>query len=178
MAEVKKPSKPRGRSKPPKLRTAGAADLADIKPLAKKALEEIGDGNKLAADVATKINEILRKRGEKLFELKSLTAFLQPSKYGKALGVGARKDTYEYAGLSNPQLLSASADCIAFVVDRDAKGVPIMYRDVAAGYLILEEAGGRVTDFVGGPPDRSGREVASSNGALHAALLERIVRTP
>ena len=50
--------------------------------------------------------------------------------------------------------------------------------DVAAGYLILEEAGGRVTDFVGGPPDRSGREVASSNGALHAALLERIVRTP
>ena len=28
---------------------------------------------------------------------------------------------------------------------------------VAAGYLILEEAGGRVTDFVGGPSDRSGR---------------------
>lgn len=48
--------------------------------------------------------------------------------------------------------------------------------DVAAGYLILEEAGGRVTDFRGGPPDRSGREVASSNGRLHAALLERIVR--
>ena len=68
MAEnPKKPSKPRSRSKAPKLRTAGAADLADIEPLAKKALEEIGDGNRLAADVATKINEILRKRGEKLY---------------------------------------------------------------------------------------------------------------
>lgn len=48
--------------------------------------------------------------------------------------------------------------------------------DVAAGYLIVEEAGGRVTDYRGGPPDRSGREVASSNGRIHEALLERIVR--
>ena len=46
--------------------------------------------------------------------------------------------------------------------------------DVAAGILIVEEAGGRVSDYRGGPPDRSGREVASSNGHLHAALLDQI----
>ena len=46
--------------------------------------------------------------------------------------------------------------------------------DVAAGILIVEEAGGRVSDFRGGPPDRSGREIASSNGALHAELLARV----
>jgi myo-inositol-1(or 4)-monophosphatase len=43
--------------------------------------------------------------------------------------------------------------------------------DVAAGFLILEEAGGRLTDLRGGPPDRSGREVVASNGGIHGALL-------
>lgn len=42
--------------------------------------------------------------------------------------------------------------------------------DVAAGYLIVEEAGGRVSDYAGGPPDRSGREVVASNGHVHEAL--------
>lgn len=46
--------------------------------------------------------------------------------------------------------------------------------DVAAGFLIVEEAGGRITDFRGGPADRTGREVVSSNGPLHEALLEQI----
>ena len=129
--------KPRSNSsKPEKPRTAGAADLADIKPLAKEALEKIGDGDKKAADVATKINEILGRRGEKLFEHKSLTRFLQPSHYGKALGVGAvRVDPYVYAGRSNTDLLSPSAPNIAFVEKRDAKGVPTEYRDLEADYL-------------------------------------------
>lgn len=46
--------------------------------------------------------------------------------------------------------------------------------DVAAGFLILEEAGGRTSDYRNGPPDASGREVAASNGQLHDALLARI----
>lgn len=46
--------------------------------------------------------------------------------------------------------------------------------DVAAGFLIVEEAGGRVSDFRGGPADRTGREVVSSNGLLHEALLEQL----
>jgi len=44
--------------------------------------------------------------------------------------------------------------------------------DVAAGALIVEEAGGRVTDFAGGPMPSDGFEVAGSNGVLHDDLLK------
>lgn len=46
--------------------------------------------------------------------------------------------------------------------------------DIAAGALIVEEAGGRVTDFVGGPFDARGREVVASNGPIHAEMLATI----
>ncbi|MDH3686620.1 MAG: inositol monophosphatase, partial [Myxococcales bacterium] len=44
--------------------------------------------------------------------------------------------------------------------------------DVAAGYLILEEAGGRASDFSGTLSDGSGTEVVASNGHIHDAMLE------
>jgi myo-inositol-1(or 4)-monophosphatase len=43
--------------------------------------------------------------------------------------------------------------------------------DVAAGRLIVEEAGGRVSDFSGGTHHLAGEETAASNGLLHAELL-------
>src|SRR3954471_1157849 len=43
--------------------------------------------------------------------------------------------------------------------------------DTAAGVLLVEEAGGTVTDFSGGRFDISSREVVASNGVLHPALL-------
>jgi myo-inositol-1(or 4)-monophosphatase len=43
--------------------------------------------------------------------------------------------------------------------------------DTAAGVLIVEEAGGRVTDFSGGPFQISSRETLASNGLVHDALL-------
>ena len=43
--------------------------------------------------------------------------------------------------------------------------------DVAAGILIVEEAGGRVTNLAGGPAPSSGAEIAASNGAIHDELL-------
>ena len=43
--------------------------------------------------------------------------------------------------------------------------------DVAAGGLIVREAGGSVTDRSGGGRWRSGEEVVATNGALHAELL-------
>lgn len=43
--------------------------------------------------------------------------------------------------------------------------------DVAAGALVVEEAGGRVTDFAGTGTARSGREVVASNGGIHGAML-------
>jgi myo-inositol-1(or 4)-monophosphatase len=42
--------------------------------------------------------------------------------------------------------------------------------DIAAGNLILEEAGGKVTDYRGSELDLKGREIVASNGALHPAM--------
>jgi myo-inositol-1(or 4)-monophosphatase len=43
--------------------------------------------------------------------------------------------------------------------------------DTAAGVLIVEEAGGRVTDFAGGPFQLASRETLASNGLIHDTLL-------
>ncbi|PYX97810.1 MAG: inositol monophosphatase [Acidobacteria bacterium] len=43
--------------------------------------------------------------------------------------------------------------------------------DTAAGVLIVEEAGGRVSDFKGGPFRIDSRETLASNGLVHQALL-------
>ncbi len=43
--------------------------------------------------------------------------------------------------------------------------------DTAAGVLILEEAGGSVTDFHGGPFQLISHETLASNGLIHDALL-------
>jgi len=43
--------------------------------------------------------------------------------------------------------------------------------DVAAGLLIVEEAGGRTSDLAGGPARRSGVECVASNGGIHDQML-------
>lgn len=47
--------------------------------------------------------------------------------------------------------------------------------DVAAGALIVEEAGGVVTQFDGAPLDLEGRAILATNGKVHAAM-EAIIR--
>ena len=44
--------------------------------------------------------------------------------------------------------------------------------DVAAAGLILEEAGGRITDYADRPFELEGEEMVASNGPLHPALIE------
>lgn len=46
--------------------------------------------------------------------------------------------------------------------------------DVAAGALILKQAGGMVTDFSGGEEWGTGREVMATNGCIHSELLEAV----
>ena len=46
--------------------------------------------------------------------------------------------------------------------------------DMAAGRLIVEEGGGRVTRFGGESHELTGNETAASNGNLHPALLEML----
>lgn len=44
--------------------------------------------------------------------------------------------------------------------------------DVAAGALLVEEAGGRVTDFSGGPFRIKGSQILATNGRLHGQVLK------
>lgn len=46
--------------------------------------------------------------------------------------------------------------------------------DVAAGILIVREAGGRATDFEGGPDCVSGRRIVASNRLIHEQMLQVI----
>lgn len=50
--------------------------------------------------------------------------------------------------------------------------------DVAAGLLLVEEAGGHCSDAAGNPPPRSGAETIASNGVLHDAILALLERQP
>lgn len=44
--------------------------------------------------------------------------------------------------------------------------------DMAAGVVILGEAGGAVTDFKGNPHSIYGQELVASNGPIHQAMLD------
>jgi myo-inositol-1(or 4)-monophosphatase len=44
--------------------------------------------------------------------------------------------------------------------------------DVAAGALLIQEAGGRITNFNGRGPDLYAGDFLASNGRLHASLSE------
>jgi myo-inositol-1(or 4)-monophosphatase len=46
--------------------------------------------------------------------------------------------------------------------------------DTAAGVLMVQEAGGKVSDFKGGPFQLDSRETLASNGLVHQALLHEI----
>jgi myo-inositol-1(or 4)-monophosphatase len=50
--------------------------------------------------------------------------------------------------------------------------------DVAAGSLIVREAGGAITDYAGGPFRIDGRQICASGAALHPRLLEVLARHP
>ena len=50
--------------------------------------------------------------------------------------------------------------------------------DVAAGTLIVREAGGLVTGYAGEPFRLDGRRLVTANPTLHAHLLERVARHP
>ncbi|MHC4608116.1 MAG: inositol monophosphatase family protein [Planctomycetota bacterium] len=48
--------------------------------------------------------------------------------------------------------------------------------DVAAGVLFVREAGGKVTDFRGGPVDIAVPEVLATNGRIHTAMMNHLRR--
>jgi myo-inositol-1(or 4)-monophosphatase len=46
--------------------------------------------------------------------------------------------------------------------------------DVAAGYLLVEEAGGKITNFAGGPYSVFDKETLATNGLIHEDMLHLI----
>jgi len=71
---------------------------------------------------------------------------------------------------------SAALD-LAYVADGRYDGfweLQLFPWDVAAGALLVLEAGGRVTDARGGEDWRGGSSVLATNGRIHAAVLERL----
>ncbi len=50
--------------------------------------------------------------------------------------------------------------------------------DMAAGVLMVREAGGVVTDFAGGPFRLDGRQIVAANAPLHAAMRDLIAAVP
>ena len=50
--------------------------------------------------------------------------------------------------------------------------------DIAAGIVLVEEAGGRVTSFSGGPLRMSEGETVASNGIIHDAILAELASLP
>ncbi|MCL2669311.1 MAG: inositol monophosphatase [Syntrophaceae bacterium] len=53
----------------------------------------------------------------------------------------------------------------------------LMPWDTAAGWLLVEEAGGRVTDLTGGPYHLRSPHLLASNGLIHEAMLRRLTAT-
>src|SRR5439155_21703596 len=50
--------------------------------------------------------------------------------------------------------------------------------DTAAGSLIVEEAGGKMSDFAGAPFDVLGEQTLASNGLLHREMIEVLRQVP
>jgi myo-inositol-1(or 4)-monophosphatase len=72
----------------------------------------------------------------------------------------------------------AAALDLAYVADGRYDGFWELYLspwDVAAGALLVREAGGRVTDARGGDDWLSGQSIVASNRLLHDAIRERLV---
>ncbi|MFA4875136.1 MAG: inositol monophosphatase family protein [bacterium] len=49
--------------------------------------------------------------------------------------------------------------------------------DIAAGVLLIREAGGRVTSFDGGPIDIYGTQILASNGLIHGEMMRVLMKT-
>ena len=54
---------------------------------------------------------------------------------------------------------------------------PTMEWDTAAGQIIVEEAGGRVTGLDAGPLDLAAPSIVATNGRIHDAVLAKIRET-
>lgn len=83
-------------------------------------------------------------------------------------------------GARSVRILGAAALHLAYVAAGRLSGfweLDLRPWDVAAGVLLVLEAGGRVTDTTGVPYTLEVRNLMATNGAIHAELAEALVAT-
>jgi myo-inositol-1(or 4)-monophosphatase len=71
--------------------------------------------------------------------------------------------------------------CLAWVASGRMEGFyeqDLWPWDVAAGTLLVQEAGGRVSDFAGKPPALENGRLVASNGLIHRAILNTLTGYP
>lgn len=100
-------------------------------------------------------------RGGRPHQVEVFGAFLERSRAVRRLGSAALDLCYVAAGRFD-----------AFWEDR------LHAWDIAAGELIVTEAGGRVTDYAGAPVELTRGQIVASNAALHDRMLETIASVP
>jgi myo-inositol-1(or 4)-monophosphatase len=94
----------------------------------------------------------------------------------EAIAAFGRRMVALYGACRGVRVLGSPALAMAYIacgrLDGMAQRDALWAWDVAAGIVLVEAAGGRVTGFDGGPPPLEGRaDVVVSNGLLHDALL-------
>ncbi len=93
----------------------------------------------------------------------------------KATALGLVDKLYGYAG--GTRLLGSAAAELCYVACGrfDARVEAWLGPwDVAAGALILQQAGGMITDFAGGDQWQSGQQVLASNGRMHEVIRKMV----
>ena len=93
-----------------------------------------------------------------------------------AIAAFGRRVVALYGACRGVRVLGSPALAMAYIacgrLDGMAQRDALWAWDVAAGIVLVEAAGGRVTGFDGGPPPLEGRaDIVVSNGLLHDALL-------
>ena len=112
----------------------------------------------------------------KVTSLDYASVFIHPYRRFKAAGY---EDAFLrlYQKIQHPRYFASSEFELAFVAAGEADAVtkPVFRLwDVAAGAIIVKEAGGKITDFEGNPWNAKSSSILASNGRTHKALLSLI----
>ncbi|MEQ8522951.1 MAG: inositol monophosphatase family protein [Vicingaceae bacterium] len=122
------------------------------------------NGSRIRVSVTKEMNDSLLATGFPYYDFKYLEAYLGTFKEVMQHSRGIRR------------LGSAALD-MAYVAAGKFDGFfeySLHPWDVAAGIVIINEAGGKVTDFKGGENFLFGKELLASNGNIHGKLLSII----
>ncbi|MCF8365883.1 MAG: inositol monophosphatase [Bacteroidales bacterium] len=122
------------------------------------------NGNEIKVSSASKLNDSLLATGFPYYDYSRLEPYMQMFQHLLRASHGVRR------------LGSAAAD-LAYVACGRFEGFyeyGLHPWDVAAGTLIVKQAGGQVTDFGGSNNYIFGREIIASNGNIHEEFLKEL----